>query len=197
MSTNRQDLPAASAAQAGAKIARNLSCLIRLWWSRYPAPALGGHGGSSLVLLLLVSFLFPGCGARETEQEFLVKNAVRKYNTALVESYRSGDASLLDGLATGREIRRVDILIDTLKAQNRRLRASLERIDFGALQVEGDRLAKASTRETWSYEHVDVAKQTPVGKARRIEYALLYSLERQGNRWLVAALALKEERAGK
>lgn len=184
---NRQD----------AKIARNLSCLIRPWRSRYPAPALGGLGRSFLVLLALVSFLFPGCGARETEDEFLVKNAVRKYNTALVESYRTGDPTLLDGLATEREMRRVDILIGTLQGQNRRLRATLDRIDFGAVQGGGDRLAKVSTHEAWSYEHMDLTRQTRVGNARRIEYDLLYTLERQGARWMVAHLAISEQPAGK
>lgn len=187
MSGSRQDLPAASAAQPGADSAKNISCAIR---PRWPARL----AGSSLILALITS-LSLGCGARETEEEFLVKNAVRKYNTALVESYRTGDPSLLDGLATEPEIRRVDILIATLQGQNRRLRASLERIDFAGVQVEGAHLATVRTREVWSYEHVDASRQTRVGDRRRIESDLLYSLERHGAKWLVASLAHSEERS--
>lgn len=189
MSGSRQDLPAASGAQPGADSAKNISCAIHPRWRR-PARL----AGSSLILALITS-LSLGCGARETEEEFLVKNAVRKYNTALVESYRTGDPSLLDSLATEPEIHRVDILIATLQGQNRRLRASLERIDFGDVQVEGARLATVRTREVWSYEHVDATRQTRVGDLRRIEYDLLYSLERHGAKWLVASLAHSEERS--
>lgn len=92
----------------------------------------------------------------------------------------------------------MDILIGTLQERNRRLRASLERIDFGAVQLnEAARHATVRTREVWSYEHVDAARHISLGSVKRVEYDLLYTLERQGNRWLVAALALKEERAEK
>lgn len=134
-----------------------------------------------------------GC-ARESAEDFLLKNAVRKYNRALVETYRMAEPGLLADVAAEQEVRKVDVLITTLQMQNKVLRASLDRIAFIGMDRPGDERAEVKTSEDWFYEHMDRKTRQRVGQAKRIHYELVYTLERKGGKWIVAGIRHDRER---
>lgn len=131
---------------------------------------------------LALALASAGCGrdARGEADRYL-----RAYNAALVEAYRSSDASKLEGLAGTDEVRKVRILIDLKSSNGIVLESRLERFEVTAATFEGDDRIAAETREEWRYHDRPRSPGLPPGPEFRSEMTLRYRLVREAGTWKV------------
>jgi hypothetical protein len=148
-------------------------------------------------LAAAVALALAACGgdAREAEQ------AVRRYDDASIAAYRAGTVEPLEALATARERKKVQVLVDLKKANGLVLESELRALDVERSERLGADLVKVRTRESWRYRDRPVAPGVPGGPSVSAEMTMEYSVVRDGGRWKVddvrtlASRALEEPRA--
>lgn len=120
------------------------------------------------------------CGPAEEE----ALRAVRRYDEALIEAYRTGDAQLVEGAAGPREAKKLLGLIGAKLDMGLTLDAQL--VELQPLRIERRRDgASVWTRELWRYADRRVGSGRPVGEASEDRYQMLYTVGRDNGRWVV------------
>ena len=126
--------------------------------------------------------LLAGACGRISEGEAV--GAVRRYNEAVIEAYRSGDPALVEPVAGAREAKKLFGLIGAKTDMGITLDAQL--VDFATLQVDrGRETVTVLTRETWRYADRRIGTGQPVGAASEDHYQMLSLLAREDGRWVV------------
>lgn len=145
------------------------------------------RAAAALALLALAACPRP----REDAEVYAAKNAVVRYNQALVESYRAGRAELLVGVASEGEVSRVAALISGLATRGQYMEARQTAYAVTRAEVRpggdgGRGGAVVDAEERWVYEHRSLgARDAPVPQ-KTLGYRLSYLLERRGDGWVVA-----------
>lgn len=138
--------------------------------------------GNFLALFLLLS----GCLQKPQDPETMeIRNAVRKYNRALIDAYGTFDMKLLEPSATEKEIRKVDVLTLTLREENKRLEARLEKLRFTSAGKITEAAARVTTEEKWRYRHVGLRDGKPLGAEKEESSTLRYFLIKTPAGWKV------------
>ncbi len=135
------------------------------------------RGGSLLALALLA-----GCSGGAGE----AAKAVRAYDDALVRAYAGNDASRLAGVATDKELARVQVLIDLKVAGKLVLESRIESFEVTSASSSGD-TATVETRERWRYHDRRLRPGEPPGPEFVADMKMRYDLVREGGRWKVAS----------
>jgi hypothetical protein len=124
---------------------------------------------------------------RISPEEQGAQATVRRYDEALVQAYRTGNAELLADVAEPEEVKRVATLIATLAERGEVMEA--RQTEFHVLGVTVNLREKAVTLvdvvETWRYEHRSLADRDAVVPAKTATYRLAYDLTHDGGRFKV------------
>ena len=146
---------------------------------------------SSRVVVLAVAALALGCPRqKEDAASYAARNAVIRYNQALVEAFRASRADLLTDASTEDEMSRVAAVIAGLTTRSQFMLARQTSFEVARIVVYaedgGVPRARVEAKESWSYEHRSLtARETPV-TPKTITYELTYELvSRPGGGWLV------------
>lgn len=145
---------------------------------------------SSLAALAVALVAVTGCPRQQENAEaYAARNAVVRYNQALVEAFRASRAELLTEVATGDEISRVVSIIAGLATRGQFMVSRQTNFEVIRTTVATDDggapTATVEAKETWTYEHRSLeAKNTPV-PPKTVSYRLTYLLEPHGGGWLV------------
>lgn len=148
--------------------------------------------------LALLAVLLTACPrAREDAEAYAARNAVIRYNQALVEAFGASRADLLTAVATEEEISRVAAVISGLARQDQYMVARQTSFEVRSTDLEpvpdaGLAAARVSATETWSYEHRPLARREVPVPPRTVTYRLTYLLRRQGSGWLVGQVLDQE-----
>ncbi len=133
----------------------------------------------------LLLFLVACSGKEKNYEERLIRNAVRKYNSALIETYRDFVVSRLDEYATESEVKRIDVLILSMRIEGKFLNAKIKGLRFKEVRMTGDDTAEVDTEEDWEYQHLNIKTHQPMSELKKVKYNMTYTLVRRDNRWLV------------
>jgi hypothetical protein len=114
--------------------------------------------------------------------------AVRAYDDALVRAYAGGDAAKLAGLATGKELGRVQVLVDLKTSAKLVLESQIESFEVTSASTSGD-TATVETRERWRYHDRHTRPGEPDGPEFVADMRMRYALVREGGRWKVEAVS--------
>lgn len=133
-------------------------------------------------VLLLVAALCACACAGPSEAELL--RAVRAYDDALIEAYRTADATLLEPVAGPREAKKLLGLIGAKLDMGVTLDAELVSLEPAGVERTQDG-ATVHTREVWRYADRRAGSGAPVGEASQDHYLVAYLLARRDARWVV------------
>lgn len=161
-----------------------------------------------LITLFVVLLLLTGCGLIDGEEKN-IQTLIRNYNKNLPIALESQNTTILEGLATEKELGRVLIFTSVMKAENKIVQAKLENLQFVDINIEetGDKStkprnpldisglpkAKAKTKEVWSFQYLDINSRKPVHKVQKVKYNATYTLVKQNDQWLVHSINFDEE----
>ncbi|MDA8234784.1 MAG: hypothetical protein M0Z31_08320 [Clostridia bacterium] len=160
-----------------------------------------------LSILILLSILLTGCGPSGEEKN--IQTVIRKYNNNLPIALESQNTTILEGLATEKELGRVLIFTSVMKKENKIVQAKMEKLEFVDINIEkvvekgtkprnpldigGLPKAKAKTKEVWSFQYLDVNTKKPLDKVQKLKYDATFTLVKQNDQWLVHSIEFKEE----
>lgn len=140
------------------------------------------------LLLLFVVLLLYGCSKETVE----LRNVVTAYNKMLVEALSKPDSRLMEYFVTTKEMLRIESYITYLKKDKKLLVSELKKIEFLDTAINDDRAA-VKTKEEWLYHYIDSKTRQPVTDKETIAYENTYHLIRDGERWVVDRVDIKEQ----
>ena len=146
-----------------------------------------------LVLAVVIMIVSASCdrGGREGER------VVRRYNEAVINAYRSGDAARLSEVAGEREARTIATLIDVKRGAGLVLDPVLETLEVTSVQKEGQDRMQVETKEKWRYQDRSVAPGGTPGPLVMAEMRMRYDCERVSGTWKIMKVTTLENRATK
>jgi hypothetical protein len=124
------------------------------------------------------------CGRERAEAE----RAIRAYDEAAIEAYRTGDAAKVKETSTEREWRKVVALVDLKRESRLVLESELQSLEVTGVERGGPALLVARTRERWRYHDRPLDPGRPQGAVFVADMSLEYSLAREGGGWRVDAV---------
>ena len=136
--------------------------------------------GSAVASLLLLA----ACQGAPAE----ASRAVREYDDLLVRAYAGGNASPLANLASAKELRRVQVLIDLKTAGKLVLESQIESFEVTSASASGN-TATVETRERWRYHDRHLEPGKPPGPEFVADMRMRYELAREEGRWVVQSVS--------
>jgi hypothetical protein len=124
------------------------------------------------------------CGRERAEAE----RAIRAYDEAAIEAYRTGDAAKVKERSTEREWRKVVALVDLKRESRLVLESELQALEVTGVERRDDSRLVARTRERWRYHDRPLDPGRPVGTTFVADMELEYALAREGGAWRVDAV---------
>ena len=144
----------------------------------------------NLVIAVTASLLLSvaSCGnpeERQAEDLDGIEETLRAYLPKLGEAYKSGDASVLEGMAAPKEIARISKRIDELWAAGRTLEPEFLELEVEKVDVWGYANAFVNTVEIWNIRSYATGTHQEVGKDLGKSNRVKYQFKREGDQWLV------------
>ncbi|BDG07398.1 hypothetical protein [Anaeromyxobacter paludicola] len=112
---------------------------------------------------------------------------VQRYDAALIEAYKAGDARLVEGLAGERELKKLTGLIGVKLDTGVNMDAELRELKVLEVRREGD-VVEVRTEERWHYADRRIGTGAQVGQASDDHYFMRYDLSVEGGRRVVREL---------
>jgi hypothetical protein len=149
------------------------------------------------LLISLVALWIYGCAAESRKPTLAVQHTVLRYTQLLLVGYAQMNVTPLQEVATERQAMRVFNHMAALGSAGIRMESELVDIEFLNIGFPEKSVAKATTRETWNYTHMNTDTEMPNGRpVTGLIYTLSYELMRKNGRWLVSSVStLKEHNA--
>lgn len=124
---------------------------------------------STLIALVLAQ---GACDANRRDGEA----AVRAYNDALIEAYRTADPAGLEAVAGPDECRRIQVLIDLKESNRIVLESTLESLEVISVEPAESGGLQVETQERWRYRDRPKDPGRPPGDELVAETGLRYDL---------------------
>ncbi len=144
-----------------------------------------------LASLLLLSILLSSCGANDKKREEQeLKRTVARYNNSVVEAYKNKFFKPLQGVASTKEVERVDLVVNYKFAKNQIMESEPYMMAFTSIEVTFDEefdetTAIVKTTEDWTYRWVDRETGVVIEPMREFHYEVIYDLLLTDEGWLV------------
>jgi hypothetical protein len=140
-----------------------------------------------------------GCGTgREIDavERQEIEQRLADYAAQMARAYEGGDAELVAGVATGREVERLRISIREMEAEGRALRPVLKSQVVESVSRAGNTAVTVNTLEVWDLRVVTTGGEQLVSESLAQENRLTYSLVREAGRWRVLSRLLRSSTEG-
>jgi len=145
---------------------------------------------ASGLLLALLAACAPSAERTAADRK-AIEDLLADYAARLTRAYESGDAAALAEVATGREIKRVEVRIAELAEGGRGLRPRLVRMAVDEIEAQSGTTATATTIETWDLRMVALGSEEKLGESTGQENRVVYTLMREQGRWWVISRLLR------
>jgi len=148
----------------------------------------------SLFLALIIFIFIAGCSAPPKDPEIqLLETTIRRYNRALVDAYKELSVDPLQGIASEREMGKVDMIINGFRAKNQYMEAELKRIEIKEIKRKGGDSVDVETREHWRYRNMDKKTGQEMKPWTEADYKLIYYLVKSEGNWMVGTVEFIKE----
>ncbi len=109
--------------------------------------------------------------------------AVRAYDNALIEAYRTGDTLHLRDVAGRDEIRKIQVLIDLKSSNGIVLESTLDRLEVISATREADNRLIVEAREQWRYHDRPRSPGVQQGPVVSADTTMRYEFAREDGHW--------------
>lgn len=151
---------------------------------------------SPFFLLCLILLLFSGCSSplKNDPEASLIETTIRRYNRALADAYREMSVDPLQGIASEREIGKVNMIIMGFRAKNQYMESGLKGIEFKEIKRNKENSADVETKEAWRFRYMDKKTGQEVKPWAETEYKLIYHMRKNEGKWLVGTVEFLKEK---
>lgn len=123
------------------------------------------------------------------EEKDTVKIAIVKYNVALIKAYRHVNIKALNGIASSRQISKVNAIIYGMYGDGIYMESDLVDIEYVEFIKKDEESLDVRTREEWRWRHVDIKTREEVKPWVKVEQKITYHMIRDNKkRWIVDSL---------
>jgi len=150
--------------------------------------------------LLYKSFLFicvlifmPSCADVGSKEEAQIKQVVKWYNEALVRVYKDRDTQALEGLTTGAEMGRVNMIIWKFQAEKKYMESEQKSLVFKSIKITGTESADVETEEKWKFRHLRAKTAVVLHPWKDEDYTMYYRMVKEDGKWIVEKARLFRE----
>jgi len=147
-----------------------------------------------IVLLIFVMSFYAGCSKHPTPEQLSIQRAVRQYDTAIINAYKTGNVSRLHKIASPAEVSKVQILINLMEAEKGLMKAHMRELKFTGVWFTSHGFADAATEERWSYRHYNPRTGIPTDALKIKDYNLKYKLIKTKDRWKVFRVEVRNKK---
>lgn len=149
------------------------------------------RGISLLFFLVLVSSCNPAIKDPEVS---ILETSIRRYNRALADAYKEMSVDPLQGIASEREIGKVNMIIMGFRAKNQYMESGLKWIEFKEIKRNKEDSADVETKEAWRFRYIDKKTGQEVKPWAEAEYKLIYHMRKNEGKWLVGTVEFIKEK---
>lgn len=175
-----------------------------------------------LVIISIIVLLITGCTSNEAKtkeispEEKLV-NTVEGYNQTLINVMNNGNSELLKSVAMEKEVRRIQLFLSSLNAEQKKMTAKLLQFEVKSVEantnqsppksnlvdIDGnpvganvysdkDRYSLVQTEELWEHQNYDQVTGEKIGEPFKLHYVVTYWLVDYQGKLLVHSLRFEE-----
>ena len=145
-------------------------------------------------LVLLVVILSTGCGSFFDRDQIEIKKVIRWYDEALVKAYTQLDVKPLDGLASEREMTRVNMMLVKFQRENKVMESEIKELKFVKISVSPEGRADVETEEKWRYRFLRKGTDRAVTPWTDVDYRMGYEMVKSKGQWLVGLTKINDTR---
>lgn len=142
-----------------------------------------------LILLFLASLVMASSNVNEDKH---IKHALLKYNYGIIKMTKSGKTQLLKDMLSRDVHEKLMVWADSWKFSNLAMVAHIN--DFRFLPIKyNENNATVQTMENWTFAYADLVKRDYALKPQKIFYKMHYTLQKDGNDWMIVAIKILQE----
>lgn len=134
-----------------------------------------------------------GCAKKEDPGLKEIRQAVWRYDEALIRVYNELDPKPLYGLASEKEIGKVRMIIWRFMGEKKIMESRLNDLKFVRIEKKGRGSAEVETLEKWRFRHLREGTGEEVMPWTEKEYSLTFEMLRQDGKWIVDSSKLTGE----
>jgi hypothetical protein len=146
------------------------------------------HAISAGVVLLS---LLVECQQKSEQDSPLVK-AVRDYNVAIIQAYSDANLNYMQPFASKEEINKLFPVMQSLTESNSRMVSIQKQFKVTEEKQTGEESGYVATNERWVYWWEDMRTGAVTKPKSEVNYHLTYHLQKEGTRWKVDRIQLRE-----
>lgn len=151
--------------------------------------SLGMNMATRLAVSLLMALLLSmALSCSKSAEKALVEEAIKGYNSALVEAYRDAELSYMDPYATAEQLERLKAVISPLRHEKHRMQIVQESFAVESVTFK-DGQAEVVTQESWTFWNEDRESLEAITPKETDSYRIIYTLKKQDGKWLIDRLS--------
>ena len=146
-------------------------------------------------LLLLLGLFLLQLPLACTRGEVELKNTVSAYTKMLAQSLAKPNSNQMEFFTTPAERNRIDGYILYLRKDGKVIINTLKSLKFSTVEVDGNKNARVTTNEEWTFHYVDEKSRQPISEEEQIRYRNIYHLVKEQGHWVVEKVEMTEQQA--
>ena len=126
-----------------------------------------------------------------------VEKTVQRYNQLLAEGYRTLNMNALQEVTTADQAEKAYVHMAAIGEGKAKMVSELKKISFSKTQFPQANKCTTSTDEVWDFAYQNIATGATTGVEKNFLYHVNYTLEMQGDRWLITDISASSEEPDK
>lgn len=147
------------------------------------------HRLSTFIAFVLI---FTGCGALFDKDHMELKRSIQWYEDALIKVYNQLDIKPLDGLASEREMTRVNMILMNLAREKKVMESKLVELKVLEISLESGNEAEVTTEEKWRYRYLRKGTNFVIKPWTDAEYRMKYKMVKSKGLWIVGLSTMRD-----
>ena len=135
--------------------------------------------------IALIALLLTACGSFFDKDQMEIKRIIRWYDDALVKVYSQLNVKPLDGLASEREMTRVNMMLAKFYREKKIMESELVDLTFLNISLENINKAEVETKEKWRYRYLRKGTNFVIKPWTDVEYKMNYKMVKSKGLWII------------
>ena len=142
--------------------------------------------------IALIALVLTACGSFFDKDQMEIKRVIRWYDDALVKVYSQFNVKPLDGLASEREMIRVNMMLAKFNREKKIMESELVELTFLNISLKNGNKAEVETKEKWRYRYLRKGINFVIKPWADMEYRMKYEMVKSRGQWIVGLSTMIE-----